>query len=132
MGASKLVVVDDEQAFCGFVRKAAERAGFDVRIANSGEEFLKVIAADPPDVVVIDIIMPDMDGIELIRRLSERHCTAAIIVISGYEDVYLEVAKKLGNAGKLNVVNTLTKPIRLHTFNAVLEQAMAGKSSAPA
>lgn len=132
MGAPKLVVVDDEQAFCGFIRKAAERAGYEVVIANSAEEFLNVIDADPPDVVVMDIIMPDMDGIELIKRLSDRHCTAAIIVISGYEDVYLEVAKKLAEAGKLNVVNTLAKPIRLQTFNAVLEQAMAGKSSAPA
>lgn len=128
MDASKLVVVDDEQAFCRFVRKAAKRAGYEVTTANSAEEFLSVLDADPPDVIVMDILMPDMDGFELIQQLSDRHCTASIFVISGYENLYLEMAKKYCQAMNLNIVDTFTKPVPLAVLSEALKKASMGKS----
>lgn len=128
MATRKLIVIDDEKELCRYIRKVAEASGYEVRIANSGKEFLSVLDADPPDVIVMDILMPDMDGFELIQQLSDRHCTAAIFVISGYEDLYLKMAKKLCNAMNLNIVDTFAKPVPLAVLSEALKKASMEKS----
>ncbi len=125
MSKQKLIVVDDEEALCGYVRKVAEAKGYKVTTTTDGKEFLRAFDADPPDVIIMDIILPDMDGLELIQQLSDRDCTAAIIVISGYKQLYIGLAEKLGSAKNLNIVDTFTKPVRLAALSEALEKAAA-------
>lgn len=127
MRKPKLLVVDDEEALCQFIQKAAKAIGYEVKITTSAEEFLRAFDDDPPDIVMMDIIMPDMDGIELLQHLGDRHCTAAIFVITGFEDLYLEMAGKLGHAKNLNIVDFFTKPLRLSVLSGALKKVSLGK-----
>jgi CheY-like chemotaxis protein len=67
--SEKVLVVDDEPAIVKLAKVKLENAGFEVLSAYSGEEALAKTAEDPPDVVVLDVMMPGMDGWEVARRL---------------------------------------------------------------
>jgi CheY-like chemotaxis protein len=67
-----VLVVDDAADAAASTAKVLQLAGFDARVARSGEEALRVIEADAPDAVLLDIGMPGMDGWELARRVAER------------------------------------------------------------
>ena len=66
-----ILVVDDEPAIVAVVRERLEREGFHVRAVASGEEALASLEADPADLVVLDVMLPGMDGLEVLRRLRE-------------------------------------------------------------
>jgi YesN/AraC family two-component response regulator len=68
---------------------------------------------------VLDIIMPDVDGIELVQWLGERNCQAKVIVVTGYNPLYSEAAGPLGEAQGLTVT-TLLKPVSLADLRVAL------------
>ena len=96
-----LIVVDDNEEMGQFVGDAAELAGFDVETLTAAKELIKRTSDAQPDVIVLDIVMPDMDGIELIGELARRKVASKIVVMSGYNNDYLD------NAG------SFTKPASL-------------------
>lgn len=65
------------------------------------------------DVIVLDLSLPDTDGIELLRFLGTTKCRAQILIISGFDSRVLETAGRLGSALGLRIAGTLTKPIRI-------------------
>jgi two-component system KDP operon response regulator KdpE len=67
----RVLLVDDEQSILRTLRVILREAGFEVLPAGSGEEALDCAAVQPPDVAIIDLLLPDMDGVELCRRLRE-------------------------------------------------------------
>jgi YesN/AraC family two-component response regulator len=69
-----------------------------------------------PDVVAIDLAMPQVDGVELLRFLASENCTVPVIIISGFDRRVLESSMRLGVALGLNMVGPLEKPVRLQTF----------------
>ena len=69
-----------------------------------------------PDAVTIDLAMPQVDGVELLRFLSEEKCTAPVIIVSGFDRRVLESSMRLGSALGLNMVGPLEKPFRLQDF----------------
>lgn len=110
----RILLVDDDDALRAVLRRALERAGYMVFEAFDGRAALRVIAEGPVALVITDLVMPDMEGLELIRSLRCSHPTLPVIVISGgtrpgMED-YLPVAKLLG------VASILTKPFELPQF----------------
>ncbi|HEX9531125.1 MAG TPA: response regulator transcription factor [Acidimicrobiales bacterium] len=80
--SGKVLVVDDEPEIRRALRTGLGYNDLDVRAAGSGEEALEVAAAWRPDVVLLDLGLPGMDGFEVLRRLRERGSPAAIIVVS--------------------------------------------------
>ena len=107
----RILLVDDDDALRSVLRRALERAGYMVFEAADGRAALRVIAEGPVALVITDLVMPDMEGLELIRSLRRSHPVLPVIVISGgtgpgMED-YLPVAKLLGAA------HILTKPFEL-------------------
>jgi len=117
-----LLIVDDEPDMAQFVGDIGEQVGFDALITNSAAEFQKSYISNQPSAIVIDIVMPDMDGIELINWLSENNCNTPIIFISGYDVLYLETAKKLGNRKGCHVIGTLTKPFKVEELEPLLQK----------
>ena len=65
----KVLAVDDDETLCEMIQAALETAGAEVRTSTSGEEALRLFEASPPDVVLLDVMMPVMDGIEVCRRM---------------------------------------------------------------
>jgi DNA-binding response OmpR family regulator len=92
-----ILVVDDEPAIVTVVRERLEREGFTVRAVASGEEALTHMDADPADLVVLDVMLPGIDGFEVLRRLRGAGHTVPVIVLTARdEDVDKIVGLELG------------------------------------
>jgi DNA-binding response OmpR family regulator len=92
-----ILVVDDEPAIVTVVRDRLEREGFAVRAVASGEEALAHVDADPPDLIVLDVMLPGVDGFEVLRRLRGMDCKVPVIVLTARdEDVDKIVGLELG------------------------------------
>ena len=106
---ARILIVDDEPLVRSMLRQVLERAGYDVTEAGNGEEAIKLYRDRPADVIVIDIIMPDKEGIETIRELRRDDPDVKTIAISGGGRGgaldYLAMAAKLG------ANHTLPKPV---------------------
>jgi excisionase family DNA binding protein len=76
-----VLIVDDDDNLRSFVRATLELDGYAVREAASAEEGLDALDAEPPDLILLDVMMPQMDGWEMLRRVQERHGVGAIPVI---------------------------------------------------
>ncbi len=111
----RVLVVDDETA----IREALERAlrleGFVVDLAEGGTVALERLAAEPPDVVVLDVVMPDLDGIEVTRRLRGAGSRVPICILSARDEVADRVAGLRAGAD-----DYLVKPFALEELTARL------------
>ena len=96
-----VLIVDDDERLRRYVRVNLELEGYSVREAGSAEEGLTALEAEPPDLVLLDVMMPEMDGWEMLRRVRERHGVEAIPVImfSGKADAAPEDAEARGVRG---------------------------------
>jgi two-component system response regulator ResD len=81
-----ILVVDDESAIVTVVRERLEREGLAVRVASSGEEALTHIDADPADLVILDVMLPGIDGFEVLRRLRSAGCTVPVIMLTARDE----------------------------------------------
>ena len=79
-----ILFVDDEESIRLLYRVEFEEAGYDVMLASSGEAALEKFAENQPDLLVVDIKMPGMDGIELLGRIRERNTDVPIILCTAY------------------------------------------------
>lgn len=96
----EVLVVDDEPLVRGTLTKMLKRAGHNVLEAEDGVKALEVFETHNPDLMICDIIMPNMEGIETLREVKKNHPKVKVIVISGGARTgslnYLSVAEKLG------------------------------------
>jgi len=76
-----VLIVDDDEGTRTFVRASLELEGFDVREASSGTEGLAALEEEAPDLVLLDVMMPQMDGWEMLRRVQEQHGGAIPVVM---------------------------------------------------
>ncbi len=106
MTAKKILVVDDEPDFCEVLRDFLGSKGYEVAIALSGEEALPAYMQEKPDVVVLDIQMPGMDGLETLRELKALDQGANVIMVTVIEDD--EIAKRAMAEGAFDYI---TKPV---------------------
>lgn len=118
--AKRLLVIDDEPAFGSFVKEVAEGLGYDVRVTAKADEFADSYETFDPTVIVLDVVMPEVDGIELVQWLAQEKCKAKIVIVTGYNPHYADAAKRLVSAGDLPSVMTLTKPVSLADLRAAL------------
>ncbi len=117
----RVLVVDDEAEFREFIVRFARGLGFEATAVGSGAEFRAVYDEIAPDVIVLDIVMPDEDGLELLSWLGAKGCAARVLIVTGYNPHYRETAEVLGGARGLDVV-TLQKPLALDDLEAALGQ----------
>lgn len=120
MPAKKLLVIDDQPNIGEFIRKAAERRGFVVQVTTEAAEFRRALDRFVPDIIVLDVVMPEQDGIELIRYLADKGCKARLIIVSGYNTLYLKSSRILAEDLGLSPVLALSKPIELGELEAAL------------
>lgn len=123
MAKPRLLVLDDEKDFREYIRKVGEGMGCEVTVASDADDFKRKYHRCAPTVIVLDIVMPDVDGIELGRYLAAQRCTATVIFVSGYHPRYVKAAKLLGEVNGLASVRMLTKPVRLSVLREALRSA---------
>ena len=122
MKLPRLLVVDDEPVLAGFVATAARESGYDPVLTADDEEFRGEFLANRPDMVALDLGMPGMDGIELLRFLAEHDFQSPVLIISGFDRRVLESSFRLGEALGLTMVGPLGKPVRLEELEALLTE----------
>ena len=123
MNSNRLLVIDDEEDIRYFIRDVAEDYGFDVAVAKDFEEFRSRYQSVAPSLIVLDLKMPRVDGIELLRYLASEQCKAQILLTSGVDHRILNTTRQLGVARGLNMIGILTKPIVLADLEAMLSSS---------
>lgn len=121
MEARHLLLIDDEPAFGRFIAHAAETGGFTAHVTMSAQPFMDKYRELRPEAVAVDLGMPQVDGVELLRFLAGEGCTVPVIIISGFDRRVLESSMRLGQALGLNMVGPLEKPVRLQELLDLLE-----------
>jgi DNA-binding response OmpR family regulator len=121
MTGKRLLIVDDEADFGATVRRAAEKLGYEVEVTTRARDFKDVYNRFDPTVVILDIVMPDVDGIELVEWLASVRSGARIIIISGYTPIYAKLAVTLGEAKGLLSISRLAKPVSLAALTEALQ-----------
>jgi DNA-binding response OmpR family regulator len=119
MKQPRLLLVDDEPVLADFVASAARESGYDAILTSDDEQFRAEFIATRPDMVVLDLAMPGMDGVELLRFLAEQRFQSPVLIISGFDRRVLESAFRLGEAHGLTMVGPLEKPVRLEELEAL-------------
>ena len=120
MGSKHILVVDDDPGVLEIVQEVSEQLGFDVTVAHDSAEFKALYAAAIPDLIVLDLVMPDEDGIDLMRYLAEKKCSSKLIIMSGYNPLYLRSSETLARDWGLSFTAVLTKPFDLEVLEAAL------------
>jgi DNA-binding NtrC family response regulator len=120
--AIRVLVVDDERPTRLLMERELPRAGFRVTTAESGEEALATIRTQDFDVILLDLRMPGIGGMEALRRIRESEATAEVVILTGHPDVDTAIA-----AMKLGAYDYLTKPFKLAELEQVLCRAAERK-----
>lgn len=120
MAPPRLLLVDDEPALAEFLGSVAEDCGYAAILTGNDTEFRDSFMDVRPDVVALDLGMPGMDGVELLRFLAEQGFKAPVLIVSGFDRRVLESAFRLGEALGLRMAGPIAKPARLEEVEAVL------------
>lgn len=115
-----LLLIDDEPALAEFLASAAREAGFDPILTSDDGEFRSRFVDARPNMVALDLGMPGMDGVELLRFLAGEDYRAPVLIISGFDRRVLESAFRLGEALGLTMCGPVEKPVRLEELERLL------------
>ena len=107
----KILIIDDEPEICTMVTEFLIDAGYAANFALNGSEGLQSIEKNIPSLVLLDIGLPGMGGVEVMREIQKKHPSLPVIILTGYKDT--ETVKKLIEYGACEY---LTKPINLETL----------------
>ncbi len=122
MSKGRILVIDDEDIVRTSCSRALTPEGFEVRLAKNGVEGLKMAGEDTFDLVLTDLKMPDMDGIEVLRKIKETWPKTEVIIVTGYQTVDTAV-----KAIKLGAYNYIEKPFTPDALVAAVTEALSGR-----
>ncbi len=105
-----------------FITHVAQGLGFDVECFTRARDFLAALDRATPHVVMIDIDMPGMDGLDLIDKMAEQGLKAFVFIQSGFDRSSLEKAMNLGTTKGLNMAGLIPKPVRAADLRTLLSR----------
>jgi EAL domain-containing protein (putative c-di-GMP-specific phosphodiesterase class I) len=122
MSEDRVLIIDDDAGFRNFARRVAEAVGYDTRVTAEAQVFKDEVRAWNPSVILLDLNMPGVDGVELLRDLVDMRVAARVLIASGVDLKVLETVAGLAAERGLKVAATLQKPIRAEALQEVLER----------
>ncbi len=113
----KILVVDDEKNILKLYKAELEDEGYSVISANSGAEALEIFSSENPDIVTLDILMPDMDGIHVLRLMKEKNPKIPVIMLTAYDyrddfSVWVADAYVVKSSDLTNLKNTISQLLK--------------------
>ena len=117
-----LLVIDDEEDICDLISEIGVRHGMKVKTTSAPENAAALVGEFNPDLVMLDLMMPNIDGVELLRQLAANAKNAKVCLISGSDARVLSSARRLASAHGLDVIDALEKPLSITALNALFSQ----------
>ncbi|MBN1688755.1 MAG: response regulator [Candidatus Omnitrophica bacterium] len=117
----KILVVDDEDDVRLFLQDFLNERNLAVEAAGNGEEALKKIEANPPDIVLLDIMMPGMDGLTCLEQIKKKHPKIMVVMITALKD-----ETRINRAKELGAHNYIVKPFSLSYLETELMKLFQG------
>lgn len=126
----RMLVIDDEEDICEIIAEVGSKRGLEVQTLSNADNVTATLVNFKPDFIMLDLMMPGMDGVELLRLLSEHTKNAKLCLISGSDARVLNSARRLGSAHGLDVIAALEKPLDMSVL-ANLFDKIAGEGKTP-
>jgi DNA-binding NtrC family response regulator len=120
MSLGNILIVDDEQNIRRLIRNEFSNEGYEVTTARNGEEGLVLIQQKDFDVILLDIKLPKLSGLEVLKKIKEKSGAAEVIMITGYGDIQSAVISL-----KLGAMDYLTKPFKLDELLSIVQKAVS-------
>lgn len=122
MSIKNIFIIDDEQQTADMLSEFIQLMGYQTKIYTQAKTFfLENKQLNEHSLLILDLNMPEMDGIEVIRLMAEKKCQLPLILISGYDTGILHSAEQLAQAHSLEIIATLTKPIPFETLKSIIK-----------
>lgn len=120
MQRGRLLILDDEPTVGKLLAFVAQRAGFETRLCEQPQAFFEAVADWTPTHVAVDLFMPEISGIEVLRGLAAAGCRARVIISSGAGRDEIDAASREAQALGLRTAGVLPKPFSLATLRSLL------------
>ena len=115
---TKILIIDDEKDLRLLFKKILTPEGYSVFTARNGRDGIKINQKNDPDVILLDLRMPGIGGIETLRRIREKDAKVVVIILTGYGD-----AGTIRDAADLNVYEYMSKPFNNETILKTIKEA---------
>ncbi len=119
----RILIVDDDTSIVGLLQQFFESTGYHVEFALHGGDALTLIQHDPPDVVLLDIAMPGLDGVQVLQRILALEAAPPVIIVTGHEEGALSVQTRA-----MGAFDYITKPFDLSRLSRAVDAALAPAS----
>jgi DNA-binding response OmpR family regulator len=119
MAEPSVLLVDDEAEFASTLAERLNLRGFEVRVANGGEEALRCISEEVPQVIILDVKMPGLSGMEVLKRVRADHPQVPVILLTG-----LSSTKEGIEGMQLGAFDYLMKPLEIEDLIAKIREAV--------
>ncbi len=118
---NRVLIVDDDPRICRIIKRVANKLGVESFTIDDSALFESAYLEYEPNIILMDLQMPKLDGIELLRKLAGQNSSSAIVLVSGMDKSVLETTEDLGKSLGLNMAGVLVKPIDIDKLNEILE-----------
>ena len=108
--ADRLLVLDDTDEIAELIGELAERAGYSATVATDIDTFNAALEHEPPSGIVLDLQMPEVDGVEVLRQLAALGCQARILLVTGMDRQTVASARRFGRQMGLSVLGVVQNP----------------------
>jgi EAL domain-containing protein (putative c-di-GMP-specific phosphodiesterase class I) len=129
MSKHRLLIIDDEPDICELIADVAEARGFETKTVTDPLQVEAALAEFKPHALMMDLMMPGIDGVELLRTLGDAIKGKAVVLMSGHDQRVLNSARRLGAAHGINVVAAQEKPLHIEELRKTLDQLSAARGA---
>jgi len=121
MSKKKILVIDDEEDFSFFIRKNLQRSNYEVIVAANGDDGIRIARASLPDLILLDVMMPGLNGFQVLRKLKEDLRTYAIpvVMLTGKDD-----DESRAKAAQLKDADYIVKPIEIEELHKRIAEVL--------